>query len=47
MKQKLALIAFGGNALLPDNAHGLQNNQMANARKAAALMVHGGPGHDR
>lgn len=40
MKQKLALIAFGGNALLPDNAHGLQNNQMANARNAAALMVH-------
>jgi carbamate kinase len=40
MKQKLALIAFGGNALLPDNAHGLQKDQMTNARKAAALMVH-------
>ncbi|MHB8093401.1 MAG: carbamate kinase [Candidatus Aminicenantales bacterium] len=40
MKPKLALIAFGGNALLPDNAHGLQKDQMANARKAAALMVH-------
>ena len=40
MKRKMALIAFGGNALLPDNDHGLQEDQMANARKAAELMVH-------
>ncbi len=40
MKRKIALIAFGGNALLPDNEHGLQEDQMAFARKAAELMVH-------
>jgi carbamate kinase len=40
MKRKTALIAFGGNALLPDNAHGQQEDQMANAREAAELMVH-------
>ena len=40
MKRKTALIAFGGNALLPDNAHGPQEDQMANAREAAELMVH-------
>ena len=39
MKRKTALIAFGGNALLPDNDHGRQEDQMANAREAAELMV--------
>jgi carbamate kinase len=40
MKSKVALIAFGGNALLPDNQRGLQNEQTRNAQKAAELMVH-------
>jgi carbamate kinase len=40
MKQKIALIAFGGNALLPENERGLQEEQMRNAQKAAKLMVH-------
>jgi carbamate kinase len=40
MKRKTALIAFGGNALLPDNDHGREEDQMANAREAAELMVH-------
>ena len=40
MKKKVALIAFGGNALLPDNQRGLQEEQMRNARRAARLMVH-------
>lgn len=40
MKRKLALIAFGGNALLPDGARGLQDEQLRNARRAARLMVH-------
>ena len=40
MKRKTALIAFGGNALLPDNEHGRQEDQLANAREAAELMVH-------
>ncbi|MDH4272379.1 MAG: carbamate kinase, partial [Candidatus Aminicenantes bacterium] len=40
MKQKIALIAFGGNALLPDNQRGLQEEQMRNAQRAARLMVH-------
>jgi carbamate kinase len=39
MKRKIALIAFGGNALLPDNEHGSQENQTAFSRKAAELMV--------
>jgi carbamate kinase len=39
MKPKVALIAFGGNALLPDNQRGLQAEQMRNAQKAAELMV--------
>jgi carbamate kinase len=39
MKQKIALIAFGGNALLPDNQRGLQVEQMRNAQKAAELMA--------
>jgi carbamate kinase len=40
MKPKVALIAFGGNALLPEHQRGLQEEQMRNARKAAELMVH-------
>ena len=40
MKPKVAIIAFGGNALLPDNQRGLQDEQMRNAQKAAELMVH-------
>ncbi len=40
MKRKIALIAFGGNAILPNNQRGLQSEQMKNARKAARLMVH-------
>lgn len=40
MKRKKALIAFGGNAILPDNQRGLQSEQMKNAQKAARLMIH-------
>jgi len=40
MKRKIALIAFGGNALLPENQRGLQEEQLKNAQKAAKLMVH-------
>ena len=40
MRPKIALVAFGGNAMLPDNQKGLQSEQMRNARKAAELMVH-------
>ena len=40
MKRRLALIAFGGNALLPENQRGLQEEQMRNAQTAAQLMVH-------
>jgi carbamate kinase len=40
MKRKIALMAFGGNAILPDNQRGLQSEQMKNAQKAAGLMVH-------
>lgn len=40
MKRKIALIAFGGNAILPNNQRGLQSEQMKNAQKAACLMVH-------
>ena len=40
MKPKIALIAFGGNALLPESQRGLQDEQMRNAQKAAELMVH-------
>jgi carbamate kinase len=35
MKRKIALIAFGGNAILPNNQRGLQSEQMNNAQKAA------------
>ncbi|MBS3819355.1 carbamate kinase [bacterium] len=40
MKRKIALIAFGGNALLPSHQKGLQSEQMKNAQKAARLMIH-------
>lgn len=40
MKRKIALIAFGGNAILPNNQRGLQSEQMKNAQKAARLMIH-------
>ncbi|MCI4445830.1 MAG: carbamate kinase [Candidatus Aminicenantes bacterium] len=39
MRKKIALIAFGGNALLPENQKGLQEEQMRNAQKAAEMMV--------
>jgi carbamate kinase len=39
MKPKVALVAFGGNALLPESQRGLQDEQMRNAQKAAALML--------
>lgn len=39
MKRKIALIAFGGNAILPENQRGLQEEQMRNAQKAARLMI--------
>jgi carbamate kinase len=40
MKRKIALIAFGGNAILPNNQRGLQSEQMKNAQRAAHLMIH-------
>lgn len=40
MKRKIAVIAFGGNAILPAKQRGLQTEQMDNARKAARLMTH-------
>jgi carbamate kinase len=40
VNRRLALIAFGGNALLPENQGGVQDEQMKNAEKAAELMVH-------
>ena len=40
IKRRLALIAFGGNALLPENQRGIQEEQMKNAEKAARLMAH-------
>jgi len=40
MNKKIALIAFGGNAILSDNQRGLQSEQMKNAQKAAQLMTH-------
>lgn len=39
MKNKLALIAFGGNAMLSANEKGTAKEQYNNARKAAKLMV--------
>ena len=40
MRRKIALIAFGGNAILSDNQRGLQTEQMYNAQRAARLMIH-------
>ncbi len=40
MKPKVALVAFGGNALLPENQRGLQEEQIKNAQRAAQLLVH-------
>jgi carbamate kinase len=40
VKRRLALIAFGGNALLPETQRGIQDEQVKNAEKAARLMVH-------
>jgi len=38
--KKIALIAFGGNAILAETQRGLQEEQMRNAQEAARLMVH-------
>ena len=40
MRPKIALVAFGGNAMLPEDQRGLQTEQMRNAQRAAELMVH-------
>jgi carbamate kinase len=40
MKRKTAVIAFGGNAILPSGQRGLQREQLKNAQKAAGLMIH-------
>jgi carbamate kinase len=40
MKRKIALIAFGGNAILPETQRGLQSEQINNAQKAARLMIY-------
>lgn len=40
MKRKIAVIAFGGNAILPKEQKGLQKEQMLNAKNAASLMIH-------
>lgn len=40
MRPKIALVAFGGNAMLPDDQRGLQSEQARNAQRAAELMVH-------
>ncbi|MGQ9618762.1 MAG: carbamate kinase [Candidatus Aminicenantia bacterium] len=39
MKEKIALIAFGGNAILPNGQRGLQKEQMKNSGKAAQMMM--------
>ncbi len=38
-KRRLALVAFGGNALLPEDQRGLQEEQVKNAETAARLMA--------
>jgi carbamate kinase len=38
--RRVALIAFGGNAMLPETQRGLQSEQVKNAAQAARLMVH-------
>lgn len=40
MKRKIALVAFGGNAILPGTQRGLQSEQIKNAQKAAQLMIY-------
>lgn len=40
MRRKIALIAFGGNAILPSKQRGLQSEQEKNSQKAARLMIH-------
>jgi carbamate kinase len=40
MKRKTAVIAFGGNAILPSGQRGLQQEQLKNAQNAARLMIH-------
>ena len=40
MRRKIALIAFGGNAILPSKQRGLQTEQEKNAQKAARLLIH-------
>jgi carbamate kinase len=40
MSRKIALIAFGGNAILTNKQRGLQAEQMQNSQKAAKLMIH-------
>ncbi len=39
MREKIALIAFGGNAILPNGQRGLQKEQMKNSEKAAKMMM--------
>ena len=38
--RRVALIAFGGNAMLPETGRGVQSEQMKRAEQAARLMVH-------
>jgi carbamate kinase len=40
MNRKTAVIAFGGNAILPSGQRGLQQEQLKNAQKASRLMIH-------
>ena len=40
VNRRVALIAFGGNAMLPETGRGLQSEQIKNAEQAARLMVH-------
>jgi len=40
VRRRIALVAFGGNALIPDTQRGIQDEQMKNAEKAAQLMAH-------
>ncbi len=40
VNRRVALIAFGGNAMLPETSRGGQREQVKNAEQAARLMVH-------
>lgn len=40
MKNKLALVAFGGNVMLPSNGKGTARDQYNNSKKAAGLIAH-------